>query len=102
MRHAHFYLSESDDEQENKSATVKKIYISCGDGRSSSSLSAISISVFANSDVVCYWIFTSYIFLPNDSLPSDNMVYWYNDSMLGIGGGDKNIDEGFFLLHNSW
>ena len=46
------------------------------------------------SNVVSFWILASYLFLPNDSLTSDNMVDWYNDSMLEIGGGDTNIDEG--------
>ena len=51
--HARLYLAESDDEQDNKSAAANTFNISCGDGGSSSSLSAITFSVLANSDVVC-------------------------------------------------
>ena len=92
LSHALLYLSESNNEQNNKSADVNKFNIFCGDGGSSSSLSAISVSVSPTYDVVCCWIFTSDIFLPNDPLPSDDMVDWENDSMLVIGGGYINID----------
>ena len=44
------------------------------------------------SNVAGFWIFTSVWFLPNDPLSSDDIVDWDNDSMLGIGGGDTNID----------
>ena len=94
MRHAHLYLSESDDEQDSKSAAAKKFYVSCGGGGSSSSLSATTVSVSAIYDLVCYLIFMSYLLPSNDSLPSDDMVDWDNISMLGIGDGDTNIDEG--------
>ena len=83
-------------------ATANKLYISCGGGGYSSSLSAITVSVLATSNVVCCWIFMSIRFLTNDPLSSDDMVDWDNYSMLGIGGGDTNIDEGSFVLHNSW
>ena len=102
MIHLRVYLAESDDKQDDKSDAAKTLYISCGGGGSSSSLSSITITVSANSDVVGCWIFMSYLFLPNDPLPSDDVVDWDNDSMLGIGGGDTNIDEGPFVLHNSW
>ena len=72
--HAHFYLAESDDKQDNKSAAANTLYISCGGGGFSSSLSAIVVYVSANSDVVRCLIFTSYLFPPNDPLPSDDMV----------------------------
>ena len=102
--HARLYLFESDDEQDNKSSAAKKLVISCGcgGGGSSSSLSAINVSVSATSGVVSCWIFTSDLFLPNDPLSSDDMVDWDNHLMLGIGGGDTNIDEGSLVLHNSW
>ena len=102
LSHAHLYLSESYDEQNNKSAAANTFYISCSGGESSSSLSSITVYLSATSDVFCCWIFTSYLFLPNDPLPSDDMVDWENDSILGIGGGDTNIDKGSFVLHNSW
>ena len=51
LSHACLYLSESDDEQDDKSAAVNNI--SCGDGGYSSSLSAIDTYVLATSDVVC-------------------------------------------------
>ena len=94
LSHACLYLSESDDEQDEKSAAENTSDISYGGGISSSSLSAIAVSVLATSDVFCCCIFTSDRFLPNDSLSSDDMVDWDNDSMLGIGGGDTNINEG--------
>ena len=67
---------------------------SSGDGESRYSLQAITVSVLATSDVVCCWMFTSARFLPNDPISSDNMVDWDKDSILVIGGGDTNIDEG--------
>ena len=52
--YARLYLSESYDERDNKSAAAKKFDISCGDGVSSSSLSASTVSVSANYDVACF------------------------------------------------
>ena len=52
VRHARLYLAESDDERDNKSAAANTFGISCGDVGSSSSLSAITVSVSATSDVV--------------------------------------------------
>ena len=101
MSHSRLYLSESDDEQEDKSASTNTFYISCGGGGYSSSLSSITVSVSDTYNVACCWIFTSYLFLPKYPLPSDDMVGWDNDSMLVIGGGDTNIDEGLFVLQNS-
>ena len=43
--HARLYLSESDDERDDKSAATNTFNISCGGGVSSSSLSAITVSV---------------------------------------------------------
>ena len=51
--HAPLYLSESDDEQDYKSAATNIFDISCGGEGSSYSLSAITVSVSATSDVVC-------------------------------------------------
>ena len=99
---ARLYLSESDDEQDDKSDSSNKLYISCGGGRSSTSLSSITVSVLAASDIVRCWIFTSYLFLPNYLLSSDDMVDWDNDSILGIWGVDTIIDEDLFVLHNMW
>ena len=98
LRNAHLYLAESDDEQDDNSDASNTLYISYGSLVSSSSLSAITVSVLATHDVFCCWIFTSNLFLPNDTLPSDYMVDWDNDSMLGIGGRDTNIDAGSFML----
>ena len=92
LSHARLYLAESNDEEDNKSATENRWYISCGGGWYSSSLSAITVSTLDTSDVFCCWIFTSDMFLPNDPLPSDDIVDWDNYSMLGIGGGYTNID----------
>ena len=50
---ARLYLAESDNERDNKSAAVNTFDISCGDGGYSSSLSSISVSVFATYGVVC-------------------------------------------------
>ena len=100
--HASLYLVESDDEQDDKSATANTFDVSFGGGGSSSSLSDITLSVLATYNVVCCWIFTSARFLRNDPLSSDDMVYWENDPMLGMGGGDTNIDKESFVLHNSW
>ena len=94
MIHARLYLAESDDEQDNKSAAANKFYLSCGGGGSRFSLSAIPVSVLYNFYVVGCWLLKSYLFLPNDPLPSDDMLDLDNDSMLVIGGGDTNIDEG--------
>ena len=52
LRHARLYSAESNDERDDKSAAAKKFDRSCGDGGSSSSLSAITVSVLATSDVV--------------------------------------------------
>ena len=100
--HARLYIAESDDEWDNKSSAANTFNISCGGRGSRYSLKSITVSVSANSYVVCCWIFTSAWFLLNDPLPSDDKLDWDNDSMLGIEGGDTNIDEGSFVLHNSW
>ena len=52
LRHARLYLAESDDERDNKSAAANTFDISCGEGGFESSLSAITVSVSATSDVV--------------------------------------------------
>ena len=98
--HARLYSAESDDERDNKSAAEKKFDRSCGDGGYSSSLSSIFVSVSDTSDVVRCWILTSDIFITNYPLPSDDLVDWNNDSMLGIGGVYTIIDEGLFVLHS--
>ena len=100
LSHARLYLSESDDERDDKSSAEKIFYISCGGGGSSSSLSAITVSVSDTLDLFRFLIFTSDLFLQNDPLTSDDMVDLDNDSMLGIGGGNTNIDEGLLMLHN--
>ena len=79
MFHERLYLSESDDEWDDKSATANTFDISCGGGGSRSSLYAITVSVSATSDVVCCWIFTSAWFLPNYPLSSNDMVDWDDD-----------------------
>ena len=71
---ARLYLAESDDAQEDKSDAVNTFNISCGGGVSSSSVSVITVSILATSDVFCCRIFTSARFLPNDPLSSDDMV----------------------------
>ena len=96
------FLAESDDEWDDKSDAAKTFNISCGGGGYRSSLKSINVSVSAASDVVCCWILLSALFLPNDPISSDDMVDWDNDLMLVIGGGDTNIHEGSFVLHNSW
>ena len=53
LRHARLYLAESDDERDDKSAAANKFDRSCGDGGSSFSLSAITVSLLDTSDVVC-------------------------------------------------
>ena len=68
-----------DGEQDNKSTAANAFDRSCGDGVSSSSLSDIVVSVSATSDVFFCWIFTSDLFLPNDTLTSDDMADWEND-----------------------
>ena len=73
LSHTSLYLAESDDERDDKYAAANTFNISCGYGGSISSLSAITVSVSATYDVVSCWIFTSYIFIPNDTLPSDDM-----------------------------
>ena len=52
--HAHLYLAESDDEQDEKYTAANKFDISCGGVGSISSLSAITVSVSSTSDVVCF------------------------------------------------
>ena len=74
LSHAHLCLAESDDERDDKSAAANTFDISCGSGGSSSSLSAITVSVSATSDVFCCLIFTSAWFPPNDPLSSDDMM----------------------------
>ena len=100
--HARLYLSESYDERDEKYDAANTFDISCGGVGSSYSLSAITASVLATSNVVCCLIFTSALFPSNYPLPSDDIVDWDNYSMLGIGGRDTNIGEGLFVLHNSW
>ena len=90
--HARLYLNVSYDYWDDKSATANTFNISCGGGVSISSLPAITVSVLATYDVVVCWIFPSARFLSNDILSSDDMVDWENDSMLGIGGGETNVD----------
>ena len=82
MSHARLYSSESYNERDDKSADANTFNRSCGDGGSSYSLSAIIVSVSSTSDVGRFWIFTSYLFIPNDPIPSDDVVDWDNDSML--------------------
>ena len=53
LSHARLYLSESDDEQDNKSAASNTFDISYGGVGSSPSLSAITVFVLATYDVVC-------------------------------------------------
>ena len=100
--HARVYLTESYDYWDNKLAAANTFNISCGGGVYISSLTAINVSVLATSYVFGCWLFPSTRFLSNDPLSSDDMVYWKNDPMLGIGGGETNVDEGSFVLHNSW
>ena len=45
LSHARLYSAESDDERDDKSDTADTFNISCGDGRSRSSLSDIVVSV---------------------------------------------------------
>ena len=78
MSHARLYLSESDDEQDNKSAAANTFNISCGGGESSYSLFSITVYVLATSNVVCCWIFISAFFIPNDPISSDDMADWDN------------------------
>ena len=51
--HARLYLAESCDEWDKKYSAANILYISCGGGGSSSSLSAITVSVLATSNVIC-------------------------------------------------
>ena len=53
LSHARLYLDQSDDEQDDKSAAAKTFDISYGSGGSIYSLSPITVSVSATSDVVC-------------------------------------------------
>ena len=53
LSHARVYIAKLDDEQDDKSAASNTFYISCGGGGYSSSLSDITLSVSATSDVVC-------------------------------------------------
>ena len=100
--HARLYLTVSYDDWDEKSAAANTFDISCGGGVSISSLPAINVYVLATSDVVGCWIFPSAWFLSNDPPSIDDMVDWENDSILGIGRGETNVDEGSFVLHNSW
>ena len=52
LSHAHLYLAESDAERDDKSAAANTFDISCGDGGSSCSLSAITVYVSSTSDLV--------------------------------------------------
>ena len=52
LSHARLYLAESDHEQDDKSAAANTFNISYSSGVSSSSLSAIIVSVLTTSDVV--------------------------------------------------
>ena len=74
MSYAHLYLDESDDKRDDKSATANTFDISCGGGGYSHSLSSITVSILATSDVVRCLIFTSARFLPNEPLSSDDIV----------------------------
>ena len=51
--HARLYLAESEDERYDKYAAANTLDISCGDGESSPSLSAITVSLSATYDVIC-------------------------------------------------
>ena len=51
LSHAHVYLTESDDERHNNYAAANKLYKSCDGRGSSSSISSITVSVLATSDV---------------------------------------------------
>ena len=74
LSHVCLYLSESDDERDNKSAAANTFNISCGGGGYRSSLSDITVSVSDTYDVVCCLLLFSARFLPNDTLSSDDMV----------------------------
>ena len=100
--HARLYLTLSYDDWDGKSTAANTFDISCCGGVSIDSLPAITFSVLATSDVVDCWLFPSARFLSNDPLSSDDMADWENDLMLGIGGGETNVDEGSLVLHNSW
>ena len=100
--HARFYLTISYDDWDNKSAAANTFNIYCGGVVSIYSLPAIAVSVLATYDVVGCLLFPPAWFLSNYPLSSDDIVDWENDSMLGIGGGETNVDEGSFVLHNSW
>ena len=54
--HEHLYLAGSDDEWYNKSTAADTFDISCGGEGSRFSLSAITVSVFASSNVVGFWM----------------------------------------------
>ena len=53
LSHACLYLAESDDERDDNYSTANTFDVSCGGGGSSSSLSAITVSVLATFYVVC-------------------------------------------------
>ena len=53
LSHARLYLVDSDDERDEKSSAKNTLDISCSGGGSSYSLSAITVSVLATSDVAC-------------------------------------------------
>ena len=90
--HARLYLTVSYDDWDDKSAAANTFDISCGGGVYISSLPAITVSILATSVLVGCWLFPSARFLSNDTLSSDDMVDWDNHSMLGIGGGETNVD----------
>ena len=101
LYHARLYLTELYDDWDDKSAAANTFDILCGGGGDISSLQPITVYLFATYDVVCCCILPSAWFLSYDPLSSDDMVDWDNDSMLGIGDLDTNINEGSFVLHNS-
>ena len=51
--HAYLYLAESDDERDDKSVAANTFNISCDGGGYRYSLSAITVSVSATSEVIC-------------------------------------------------
>ena len=59
LSHARLYLSESDDEKDDKSAVAKTFDIFCGGGVSISSLSVINVSVFFYSR--CSWLLNIHV-----------------------------------------
>ena len=97
-----FYFTISCDDWDDKSATANTFVISCGGKSYIYSLPFVTVSVLSTSNVVGCWISPSARFLSHDPLSSDDILDWENDSMLGIGGVETNVDEGSFVLHNSW